>query len=169
MERASSPDRQSLRRGQKTINASQCHAGGQTSGKERKNKGNEMAAPPAMSTPKHWVCNTCGKVNLVGIRVSCNVCTVCGRSKDGVKLGAAASRVTAIDMQGAGLQESKKKGYSSKSCTKGTVINLLDNPETKPLSNWKTFQRTRRKTEKATTDHMSLSEEINKLIRQVRS
>ncbi len=156
---------QSLDPGQKTINASRRHAG-ETLGKERNNKGNAAAAP-AMSAPKHWVCATCGKLNLVGIRGSCNVCTVCGRSKEGVKLGAA-SRVTAIDMQRAGLQESKKKG-SSKSCTRGGVIDLLDNAETKPLSNWKTFQRTRRKTEKAATDHMSLSAEINKLIRQVRS
>ncbi len=158
-----SPVCQWLDPGQKIFNSSssQCHVG-QTLGKERNSKGNKA---PAVSAPKGWVCVTCGKLNPVGNRGSCNVCTVCGRC-EGVKLGA--PRVTAVDTSKAGLQQGKEK--DSKSCTKGGVVDLLDDAErTKPLSNWKTFQKTRRKTEKATTDHLSLSAEIHKLIREVRS
>ncbi len=158
-----SPVCQWLDPGQKIFNSSstQCHVG-QTLGEERNNKGNKVSA---MSPPKGWVCATCGKLNPVGNRGSCNVCTVCGRS-EGVKLGA--PRVTAVDSSRAGLQQGKEKG--SKSCTKGGIVDLLDDAEReKPLSNWKTFQKTRRKTEKATTDHLSLSAEIHKLIREVRS
>ncbi len=158
-----SPVHQWLDPGQKTFNSSspQCHVG-QTLGKERYNKGNK---PPAKTAPKGWVCAICGKLNPVGNRGSCNVCTVCGRP-EGVKLGA--PRITAVNKSRAGLQQGEEK--DSKSCTKGGIVDLLDDAErTKPLGNWKSFQKTRRKTEKATTDHLSLSAEIHKLLREVRN
>ncbi len=156
-----SPVCQWLDPGQKPFNTSQCHVG-RISDKERNYKGNNEVL--AVSEPTGWVCATCGKLNRVGNRGNCNLCIVCGRSKEGAKLGV--SKVTAVDMARAGVQQGKEK--DSKSRTRGRVVDLMDNTDSKPMSNWKTFQRARRKTDKATTDHMSLSKEIHKLIREVK-